>query len=165
MRMMLDRVAITVLLDPHQATLSSILLIDHRLLLSFLSIPIFLWTLATRRVELRQFMRIHIMWRRQCPTVVNYPCCFAPPTSGCTASPKLFLRFQAHRCTAAVGRNQNARRPAQAWYNGCLGRAVDANRAEFIDVDPSELYLPPSRRQGADPGKLARQINKATGNG
>ena len=32
--------------------------------------------------------------------------------------------------------------------------------AEFIDVDPGELYLPPSRRQGADPGKLARQINK-----
>jgi hypothetical protein len=32
--------------------------------------------------------------------------------------------------------------------------------AEFIDVDPGELYLPPSRRQGADPGKLARQISK-----
>jgi hypothetical protein len=32
--------------------------------------------------------------------------------------------------------------------------------AEFIDVDPSELYLPPSRRQGADPGKLTRQISK-----
>ncbi len=32
--------------------------------------------------------------------------------------------------------------------------------AEFVDVDPSELYLPPSRRQGADPGELARQINK-----
>ena len=32
--------------------------------------------------------------------------------------------------------------------------------AEFIDVDPGELYLPPSRRQGADPGKLARQIGK-----
>ncbi|MFO0969949.1 MAG: hypothetical protein U0793_30720 [Gemmataceae bacterium] len=31
---------------------------------------------------------------------------------------------------------------------------------EFIDVDPSELYLPPSRAQGADPGKLARQISK-----
>ena len=31
---------------------------------------------------------------------------------------------------------------------------------EFLDVDPGELYLPPSRRQGADPGKLARQINK-----
>jgi hypothetical protein len=29
---------------------------------------------------------------------------------------------------------------------------------EFIDVDPGELYLPPSRAQGADPGKLARQI-------
>ena len=32
--------------------------------------------------------------------------------------------------------------------------------AEFIDVDPAELYLPPSRRQGADPGKLARQISR-----
>jgi hypothetical protein len=31
---------------------------------------------------------------------------------------------------------------------------------EFLDVDPGELYLPPSRRQGADPGKLARQISK-----
>ena len=31
---------------------------------------------------------------------------------------------------------------------------------EFIEVDPSELHLPPSRSQGADPGKLARQIAK-----
>ena len=31
---------------------------------------------------------------------------------------------------------------------------------EFIDVDPGELYLPPSRSQRADPGKLARQIAK-----
>jgi hypothetical protein len=31
---------------------------------------------------------------------------------------------------------------------------------EFIDVDPGELHLPPSRAQGADPGKLARQIAK-----
>jgi hypothetical protein len=31
---------------------------------------------------------------------------------------------------------------------------------EFIDVDPAELFLPPSRRDGADPGKLARQISK-----
>jgi hypothetical protein len=29
---------------------------------------------------------------------------------------------------------------------------------EFLDVDPGELYLPPSRPQGADPGKLARQL-------
>jgi hypothetical protein len=29
--------------------------------------------------------------------------------------------------------------------------------SEFIEVDPGELYLPP-RPQGADPGKLARQI-------
>jgi hypothetical protein len=31
---------------------------------------------------------------------------------------------------------------------------------EFIDVNPGELHLPPSRPQGADPGKLARQIAK-----
>jgi hypothetical protein len=30
--------------------------------------------------------------------------------------------------------------------------------SERIDVDPGELHLPPSRAQGADPGKLARQI-------
>jgi hypothetical protein len=29
---------------------------------------------------------------------------------------------------------------------------------EFIDVDPGELHLPPGRAQGADPGKLDRQI-------
>ena len=29
---------------------------------------------------------------------------------------------------------------------------------EFIEVDPAELHLPPSRPKGADPGKLARQI-------
>jgi hypothetical protein len=32
--------------------------------------------------------------------------------------------------------------------------------SEFIDVDPAERYVPPSRVQGADPGKLARQISK-----
>ncbi|MBO0697923.1 MAG: hypothetical protein J2P46_05995 [Zavarzinella sp.] len=32
--------------------------------------------------------------------------------------------------------------------------------AEFLSVDPAELYLPPSRPTGADPGKLARQIAK-----
>jgi hypothetical protein len=31
---------------------------------------------------------------------------------------------------------------------------------EFVDVDPGEMHLPPSRAQGADPGKLARQIAK-----
>jgi hypothetical protein len=31
---------------------------------------------------------------------------------------------------------------------------------ELLDVDPSELYLPPSRRHGPDAGKLARQISK-----
>jgi hypothetical protein len=31
---------------------------------------------------------------------------------------------------------------------------------EFIDVDPGDLHLPPSRLQGADPAKLARQIAK-----
>ncbi len=30
---------------------------------------------------------------------------------------------------------------------------------DFRDVDPRELRLPPSRRQGADPGKLQRQIS------
>jgi hypothetical protein len=29
---------------------------------------------------------------------------------------------------------------------------------DLIEVDPGELHLPPSRAQGADPGKLARQI-------
>src|SRR5438445_12442352 len=29
---------------------------------------------------------------------------------------------------------------------------------QFVDVDPGELHLPLSRPQGADPGKLARQI-------
>lgn len=29
---------------------------------------------------------------------------------------------------------------------------------DFRDVDPRELRVPPYRRQGADPGKLARQI-------
>ena len=31
---------------------------------------------------------------------------------------------------------------------------------EFIDVDPGELHLPPSRPQGADPFKLARKMAK-----
>lgn len=31
---------------------------------------------------------------------------------------------------------------------------------ESIEVDPGELHLPPGRMQGADPGKLARQIAK-----
>ena len=30
---------------------------------------------------------------------------------------------------------------------------------DFRDVDPRELRMPPSRRQGADPGKLQRQIS------
>jgi hypothetical protein len=29
---------------------------------------------------------------------------------------------------------------------------------ELIFVDPGDLYLPPSRAQGADPAKLSRQI-------
>jgi hypothetical protein len=32
------------------------------------------------------------------------------------------------------------------------------NRREFLQVDPSRLHLPGSRRDGADPGKLRRQI-------
>jgi hypothetical protein len=31
---------------------------------------------------------------------------------------------------------------------------------KLIEVDPGELHLPPSRCQGADPGKLMRQIAK-----
>lgn len=31
---------------------------------------------------------------------------------------------------------------------------------EIIDVDPGELYLPPTRPQGADPGKLSQQVAK-----
>lgn len=31
---------------------------------------------------------------------------------------------------------------------------------EVIEVDPGELHLPSSRSQGADPGKLARQISR-----
>ncbi len=31
--------------------------------------------------------------------------------------------------------------------------------SHFRDVDPRDLRLPPSRRQGADPAKLARQIS------
>jgi hypothetical protein len=31
---------------------------------------------------------------------------------------------------------------------------------EFLDVDPAELRLPPSRSQGADPVKLTRQISR-----
>lgn len=30
---------------------------------------------------------------------------------------------------------------------------------DFRDVDPRELRVPPSRREGADPAKLARQIS------
>jgi hypothetical protein len=30
---------------------------------------------------------------------------------------------------------------------------------DFREVDPCELRVPPSRRQGADPAKLARQIS------
>jgi hypothetical protein len=32
--------------------------------------------------------------------------------------------------------------------------------SERIDVDPGELHLPPSRSEGADPSKLARQMMK-----
>ncbi len=37
------------------------------------------------------------------------------------------------------------------------GERAVANR-EFLEVDPGELHVPPSRPQGADPGKFARQI-------
>jgi hypothetical protein len=32
--------------------------------------------------------------------------------------------------------------------------------AEFLDVDPRTLHLPPSRFSGADPAKLMRQLSK-----
>ena len=32
--------------------------------------------------------------------------------------------------------------------------------AEFLDVDPGTLRLPTTRRDGADPAKLARQISR-----
>jgi hypothetical protein len=31
---------------------------------------------------------------------------------------------------------------------------------DYRDVDPRELRVPPPRRQGADPGKLARQLSQ-----
>src|SRR5947209_4976923 len=39
-------------------------------------------------------------------------------------------------------------------------KATSRGMPEFIDVDPGELHLPPSRAQGADPYKLARQMAK-----
>jgi hypothetical protein len=30
----------------------------------------------------------------------------------------------------------------------------------YLDVDPATLHLPPARWQGADPGKLTRQISR-----
>jgi hypothetical protein len=33
-----------------------------------------------------------------------------------------------------------------------------SGKREFLDVDPRSLRLPPGRRRGADPIKLARQI-------
>ena len=35
----------------------------------------------------------------------------------------------------------------------------DPGMSELRNVDPTELRVPPSRRQGADPAKLARQIS------
>ena len=55
----------------------------------------------------------------------------------------------------------------ELWYNqGRLlsawisSSAMSPRMPEFIEVDPRELHLPPSRAQGADPFKLARQIAK-----
>jgi hypothetical protein len=45
--------------------------------------------------------------------------------------------------------------------SGVWWRSTDSDKglmAVFRDVDPRELRVPPSRRQGADPVKLARQI-------
>jgi hypothetical protein len=38
-------------------------------------------------------------------------------------------------------------------------KPAGSNR-KLIQVDPAELHVPPSRPQGADPAKLARQISK-----
>lgn len=43
-------------------------------------------------------------------------------------------------------------RPRPSWYNGKM------NPRLFLDVDPRTLHLPGSRRSGADPLKLHRQI-------
>jgi hypothetical protein len=39
-----------------------------------------------------------------------------------------------------------------------FARRYLARRTDFRAVDPRELRVPPSRRQGADPAKLQRQI-------
>lgn len=44
--------------------------------------------------------------------------------------------------------------------NGGDAKDSSGRLREFIEVDPGELHVPPSRDQGADPGKLARQIAK-----
>lgn len=39
------------------------------------------------------------------------------------------------------------------------GQLFESTRMpEFLEVDPGELFLPPSREEGADPVKLARQL-------
>lgn len=40
------------------------------------------------------------------------------------------------------------------------GPSGQPTRPRIIQVDPAELHVPPSRSQGADPGKLARQISQ-----
>ncbi len=53
------------------------------------------------------------------------------------------------------GRDQKplltSHRTPELWYTGPM--------QDFRDVDPRELRVPTSRRQGADPGKLARQMS------
>ena len=55
----------------------------------------------------------------------------------------------------------------QAGSQGALRRRAEPGRlalgyndrmADFREVDPRQLRVPPSRRQGADPAKLERQI-------
>src|SRR5436190_22420702 len=46
------------------------------------------------------------------------------------------------------------------WPRWTSNSAMSRRMSEFIDVDPGELHLPPSRPQGADPFKLARQLAK-----
>src|SRR5205807_5045857 len=44
------------------------------------------------------------------------------------------------------------------WRGDAVGGTLSGMPADFRDVDPTELRVPSSRSQGADPAKLHRQI-------
>jgi len=44
--------------------------------------------------------------------------------------------------------------------DGGIPQPAGGSNQEFIQVDPATLHVPPGRPQGADPGKLARQISQ-----